>query len=333
MAPRRKVDHKPPESDTDFPCSRRAVLLAVVLRKVPVLFVTAAAVMFLTFLLMHMAPGDALDTYLGQEGATSAEKAEIKAKLGLDQPVYVQFTRYVGRLTRGDLGSIPGKGSVSTIIKRRFAATARLAVAAILISILVGVAAGLISGWRHGSAFDRWTQATLVVFVSAPIFWSGLLAMLVFSWALNVFPAAGSDGLAALVLPAVTLGMRPAALVARVARSSAIDVKYQTYIVAARGRGVSEGTILLKHVLKVIAIPVVTIVGMDFASLLSGAVITETVFSYQGLGQFAVEAISNRWYDAVMAVALVWGIVFVGANFVVDMSYSFLDPRTRKAAA
>lgn len=308
-------------------------MLSLILRKAPALFVTAAAVVLLTFLLIHLAPGDALDNYLGQEGASSAEKAEIMAKLGLDAPLHVQFVRYMERLAKGDLGTIPGKGSVSAIIGRRLAATARLAVAAIIISILVGVLTGLASGWYQGSRFDRAAQVTLVTFVSAPIFWAGLVALLVFSWAFNVFPAAGSEGLAALVLPALTLGLRPAALVARVTRSSVIDVKSQTFILAARGRGVSETKLVLKHVLKVISIPVVTIVGMDFASLLSGAVITETVFSYQGLGQFAVEAISNRWYDAVMAVALVWGIVFVGANFVVDMSYSFLDPRTRKAAA
>ncbi len=120
---------------------------------------------------------------------------------------------------------------------------------------------------------------------------------------------------------------------ARVARANVIEVKTRTFILAARSKGLSEARIALKHVLKVISIPVVTIVGMDFASLLSGAVITETVFSYQGLGAFSVEAIVNRWYDAVMAVALIWGIVFVGANFVVDLSYAALDPRTRKAVA
>jgi peptide/nickel transport system permease protein len=134
------------------------------------------------------------------------------------------------------------------------------------------------------------------------------------------------------VLPAITLGLRPAALVARVARANTIEAKAQAYVLAARARGLSMPAIAFKHILKVISIPIVTIVGMDLASLLSGAVITETVFSYQGLGQFAVEAISNRWYDAVMAVALIWAVLFVVANFVVDLSYGFLDPRTRRAA-
>jgi peptide/nickel transport system permease protein len=308
-------------------------VVSLLLRKIPILIAVSGAVMFLTFFLIHMAPGNPLDDYLGQEGASSTEKAEIKAKLGLDRPLSVQFVLYAERLARGDLGSIPGKGSVSTIIKRRFLATTRLALAAILISVLVGVLAGLLSGWYQGSAFDKTAQVALVTLVSAPIFWSGLIALLVFSWAFNALPAAGSDGLACLILPAVTLGLRPAALIARVARSNVIDVKSQTFVLAARGRGISEGTLLIKHVLKVISIPVVTIVGMDFASLLSGAVITETVFSYQGLGAFAVEAISNRWYDAVMAVALVWGVLFVGANFVVDLSYTALDPRIRRASA
>jgi ABC-type dipeptide/oligopeptide/nickel transport system permease component len=288
--------------------------------------------MFLTFLLIHLAPGDPLEAYLGQEGASDAEKAAIRAHLGLDRPFPVRFGLYLGRLATGDLGTIPGKGAVGGIIRRRFAATARLAAAAIVISVLLGVSVGLLSGWHDGTVFDRLAQAAMAASVSAPIFWSGLVALLVFAWWLNVLPAAGSDSLAHLVLPAITLGMRPAALVARVARANVIEAKGRTFILAAKSRGVTDSTLLFKHILKVISIPIVTIVGMDLASLLSGAVITETVFSYQGLGAFAVEAITNRWYDAVMAVALLWGSLFVAANFVVDLSYSALDPRTRREA-
>lgn len=300
-----------------------------ILRKIPLLLATAAAVAVLTFLLIHLAPGDALDAYLGQEGASSSEKTLIREKLGLDKPVYVRFARYAERLAKGDLGSIPGKGPVAAIIKRRFIATARLALAAILISVTVGVSMGLAAGWHAGTAFDRWAQVALVFLVSTPIFWFGLVVLLIFAWGLNLLPAAGSGGLAHLVLPALTLGLRPAALIARVARANCIEARSELFIIAARARGLSWPAIVFKHILKVISIPIVTIVGMDFASLLSGAVITETVFSYQGLGQFAVEAISNRWYDAVMAVALVWAALFVGANFIVDVSYAALDPRTR----
>lgn len=306
-------------------------MLVTVLRKLPGLAITAAVVVVLTFLLIHLAPGKALDDYFGQEGATAAEQAAVKARMGLDDPLPAQFLSYAGRLARGDLGMIPGKGRVADIIARRLLATARLAVAAILVAIVVGVGMGLMTGWYAGTRFDRVAQAALVFLVSAPIFWFGLVALLVFAWALNLFPAAGSQSLAHLVLPAVTLGLRPAALIARVARANTIEVRGQVYIIAARARGLSTAAIIFKHILKVISIPVVTIVGMDFASLLSGAVITETVFSYQGLGQFAVEAITNRWYDAVMAVALIWAILFVGANFVVDLSYAALDPRTRRA--
>ena len=305
---------------------------SLVLRRLPALLVTAGAVMFLTFLLIHLAPGDPLDAYLGQEGASDAEKATIRAHLGLDEPLPVRFGLYLRRLMSGDLGSIPGKGAVADIIKRRFAATARLAAAAIVISVVVGVAVGLLSGWHDGTVFDRMAQVAMAALVSAPIFWFGLVALLIFAWWLNALPAAGSEGLAHLVLPAVTLGLRPAALVARVARANVIEAKGQTFILAAKSKGLSDSALVLKHILKVIAIPIVTIVGMDFASLLSGAVITETVFSYQGLGAFAVEAITNRWYDAVMAVALLWGVLFVAANFAVDLSYSALDPRTRRAA-
>ena len=286
----------------------------------------------LTFFLVHLAPGDPLDAYLGQEGASAAEKAAIRAKLGLDKPLPARFVNYAVRLASGDLGSIPGKGPVSRILARRFAATARLAAAAILISIAVGITLGLATGWYANSRFDRLAHVILVFLVSAPIFWFGLVLLFLFAWTFNILPAAGSDSIAHLVLPAITLGLRPAALVARVARANTIEAKAQTYVLAARARGVSAPAIAFKHILKVISIPIVTIVGMDLASLLSGAVITETVFSYQGLGQFAVEAISNRWYDAVMAVALIWAVLFVVANFVVDLSYGFLDPRTRRAA-
>jgi peptide/nickel transport system permease protein len=285
----------------------------------------------LTFFLIHLAPGDPLDTYLGQEGASATEKAQIRAQLGLDRPLPVRFVKYLGRLGSGNLGSIPGKGPVSRILARRFAATARLALAAIVLAVALGIPAGLATGWRANSAFDRWAQLALVFLVSTPIFWSGLVALFIFAWALNVLPAAGSDGLARLVMPAAVLALRPAALVARVARANTIEVRAETFVLAARARGLSTAAVVSKHILKVISIPVVTIVGMDFASLLSGAVITETVFSYQGLGQFAVEAITNRWYDAVMAVALIWAGLFVCANFVVDLSYALLDPRTRTA--
>ena len=303
-----------------------------IFRKIPALILTAVCVIPFTFFLIHLAPGDPLDAYLGQEGASATEKALIRDKLGLDKPLPARFVAYLRRLSTGDLGSIPGKGPVARILARRFAATARLALAAIVISIIVGVCAGLLGGWYANSVLDRLLQAVLVFFVSAPIFWFGLVALFLFAWVLNLLPASGSSGFAALVLPAVTLGLRPAALVARVARANTIDARAGAFVLAARARGLSTPAVLFKHVLKVISIPVVTIVGMDFASLLSGAVITETVFSYQGLGLFAVEAISNRWYDAVMAVTLTWVVVFILANFIVDLSYSALDPRIRRPA-
>lgn len=301
----------------------------ILLRKLPGVIATAAVVAVITFLLIHLAPGDPLDAYLGQEGASQAEKAVIREKLGLDKPLNVRFVKYVKRLCAGDLGSIPGKGPVRDIMAHRFAATARLAVAAILLAVVLGVSTGLAGGWHANSLFDKALQCFLLLFVSAPIFWSGLLALLLFSWALNLLPAAGSQTPAHLVLPALVLASRPAALVSRVARANTIEARSQPFVLAAMARGLPNYLIVMKHVLKVVSIPVVTIVGMDFAGLLSGAVITETVFSYQGLGQFAVEAITNRWYDAVMAVAMLWAVIFVCANFLVDVSYSFLDPRVR----
>ncbi len=302
---------------------------SIFLRKIPLLLSTALTVCIFTFFLIHTAPGDRLDSYLGQEGAPPAERDLIRQQLGLDEGVVTQFFCYMGRLSSGDLGSIPGKGNVASILFRRFLATARLALAAIVLSVIVGLTAGLASGWYANTRFDRVVQLIMIFCVSTPIFWFGLVMLAIFAWALNLFPAAGSDGPAYLVLPALTLGLRPAALIARVARANTIDTKGETFVLAAKARGISLPVLLFKHILKVVSIPVVTIVGMDFASLLSGAVITETVFSYQGLGLFAIEAISNRWYDAVMAVALVWAGIFILANFVVDLSYAVLDPRTR----
>jgi peptide/nickel transport system permease protein len=308
-------------------------LYEVIIRKLPSLVATGIVVAVLTFVLIHLAPGDPLDAYLGQEGATAAERATIRTQLGLDKPVHVRLATYTARLVRGDLGSIPGKGPVSDIIVRRFAATARLALMAMAIASSLGILTGLLCGWYANSVFDRVVQAGLVVLVSAPVFWSGLLVLLAFSWFLNILPAAGSGGVSHLIMPALVLASRPAALVARVARANAVEVRSQTFVIAARARGLSLARVIFKHVLRVISIPVVTILGMDFASLLSGAVVTETVFSYQGIGQFAIEAISNRWYDAVMAVAMLCALLFVCANFLVDISYAWLDPRTREQAA
>lgn len=305
----------------------------VIIRRLPSLVATGIVVALLTFFLIHLAPGDPLDAYLGQEGATATERAAIRTQLGLDRPVHLRLAMYASRLVRGDLGLIPGKGPVSRVIARRFAATARLAFAAMAVASAVGIVAGVLCGWYANSAFDRAAQACLVLLVSAPVFWSGLLVLLVFSWTLNVLPAAGSGGAGHLLMPALVLASRPAALVARVARANAVEVRAQTFVTAARARGLSLRRVIFKHVLRAIAIPVVTIIGMDFASLLSGAVVTETVFSYQGIGQFAIEAISNRWYDAVMAVTILCAVLFVCANFLVDISYAWLDPRTREKAA
>ncbi|MDR1021008.1 MAG: ABC transporter permease [Synergistaceae bacterium] len=297
------------------------------LQSIPVVWGVVTAV----FILMAVVPGDPARLMAGQRG-DPATIERIRHDLGLDLPLTQQYTKFIGELIRGDLGmSYRNNERVASAIKTRFVATIRLTMWAMLLAVAIGLTTGIISASRPNSAFDYGAMFVAVSGVSAPVFWVGLLLLLVFAYNLNWIPGigAGNGSWKYLVLPAVTLGVRPAAIIARLTRSCMLEVMSQDYIRTARAKGVKEGVVVIKHALKNAMIPVVTIIGTSVSDLLSGAVLTESIFAWPGLGRLAVEALVNRDFPMIRGVVIVMALTFLVANLIVDISYGFFDPRVR----
>jgi peptide/nickel transport system permease protein len=297
------------------------------LQSIPVVWGVVTAV----FILMAVVPGDPARLMAGQRG-DPATIERIRHDLGLDLPLTQQYTKFIGELIRGDLGmSYRNNERVASAIKTRFVATIRLTVWAMLLAVAIGLTTGIISASRPNSAFDYGAMFVAVSGVSAPVFWVGLLLLLVFAYNLNWIPGigAGNGSWKYLILPAVTLGVRPAAIIARLTRSCMLEVMSQDYIRTARAKGVKEGVVVIKHALKNAMIPVVTIIGTSVSDLLSGAVLTESIFAWPGLGRLAVEALVNRDFPMIRGVVIVMALTFLVANLIVDISYGFFDPRVR----
>ncbi len=305
---------------------RRLVLL------VPVLFGVSVVV----FLVMHLAPGDPAVVMLGPI-ASDEDVRRIRTELGLDQPLHVQYGKWVWNAVQGDLGrSITMKRPVLPEILARFRATLILTFASLLISSILGVAVGVISAVKPYSWFDRASMLLALLGVSMPVFWLGIVLIVIFALKLGWLPAAGmhspgskdlSDLLRHLVLPAVTLAAASIALVARLTRSSMLEVIRQDYIRTARAKGLRERTMIVRHALKNALIPVVTVIGLQVGYLLGGAILTETVFSWPGLGLLMVQAILARDFPIVQGGVLLIGITFVLTNLIVDLCYAYLNPR------
>lgn len=297
------------------------------LHLVPVLLGTS----FLVFLLVHLVPGDPVRVMLQDVG--SPEQVErLRQQLGLDRPMYVQYADFVARAVRGDLGrSIHTRRPVFQEIAFRVPYTVRMAVTATLVAVAMGIVLGSVAATHHLSALDYGTMAVALAGVSLPSFWFGLVLILIFSLHLRWLPPAGADSLLHLILPAITLGSGAAAIIARLTRSSMLEVLRQDYIRTARAKGVADRRLVYRHALKNAMIPVVSIVGLQFASLLGGAVIVETVFGWPGIGRLAVDAIFNRDIPVIQGVVLVAAVIFVLVNLVVDLIYGLLDPRIRYA--
>ena len=306
-------------------------MLNYLLKRLTLVVPTILAVLVLTFFLLR-ASGSPVDEILGEKGGTPEERARLERELGLDRPMLVQFGAYFARLAHGDLGVIASsRSSVAREIARRLPNTLVLATLAMLLAVVVGVASGVVSAMRRNSWLDLVVRFLTFCLISTPVFWFGVCLIFVFAYVLRWLPASatGEWTAASLALPVLTLGLRPAAFIARVTRSAMLDELSLNYVAAARAKGLSEWTVVTRHVLRNIAIPLVTVIGGDLGNLLGGAMITETVFSVNGLGRFAVEAVMNRWYDAVMAVTLLWGVIFVLVNLAIDAAYAAADPRIR----
>ncbi len=295
------------------------------LHTIPVLL----GISFLVFLLVHLVPGDPVRVMLQDTG--SPEQIErMRSQLGLDRPLHVQYASFVVRAAQGDFGrSIHTRRPVAQEIGYRMPHTVRLALAATAVAVTMGVVLGAIAAMHHQSALDYGTMVVALAGVSLPNFWFGLVLILVFSLYLRWLPPAGADTLAHLILPAVTLGTSAAAIIARLTRSSMLEVLRQDYIRTARAKGVPERRMVYRHALRNAMIPVLSMVGLQFAGLLGGAVIVETVFGWPGIGRLAVDAIFTRDIPVIQAVVLVAAVIFVFVNLLVDVLYGLVDPRIR----
>ena len=307
----------------------RRLLLAV-----PVLF----GVSLLVFAVMHLAPGDPAAIMLGAQ-ATREDVTRLHRELGLDRPLPVQYARWLGRVVRGDLGrSIPLGREVLPEVLTRFRATLILTGGALLVAIVIGVPAGIASATRQYSWLDRVSMGIAVTGVSLPVFWTGIMLIILFSLTLRWLPSAGmfspyggdlADLLWHLILPAVTLGTASAAALARMTRSSVLEIVRQDFVRSARAKGLAERAVIGRHVLKNAVNPVVTVLGIQVGTLLGGAILTETVFSWPGLGSMMVRAIQARDYPLVQGGVLLIATTFVGVNLLVDLLYAVFDPRIR----
>jgi peptide/nickel transport system permease protein len=302
-----------------------------VLRRVAWTVPVLLAVSLLVFLILSAVPGDAASAIAGTD-ATGQDIDAIRHNLGLDRPLPVQFAGFVLGAVQGDLGtSFRTKRAVTAEIGDRLWPTAELALSALAFAVVVGLGVGVLAAVRPYSLLDYVTTVLALTGVSMPIFWLGLMLMLLFSVQLGWLPTTGNGSIQQLILPAVTLGSASAAIIARMTRSSMLEVLRQDYVVTARAKGLPEGAVVLRHALRNAMIPTVTVVGLQFGYLLGGSVLTETVFARAGLGTLLVDAIRARDFPIVQGTILFLATVFVVVNLLVDLTYGWLDPRIRHA--
>ena len=281
----------------------------------------------LVFAIVRLIPGDPARLLAG-DFATDQIVDELRQRWRLNDPLPVQYAVYVGGVLRGDLGrSITTSTPVRPELVERFLRTLELAVAGVVLAAVIGGAAGIVSAVRRSSLTDYVATALALTGISTPIFWSGLLLILLFSVRLEWLPAGGTGSLRHLVLPALSLGLFGAGVLARQTRSGMLEVLGQDFVRTARAKGLPERSVVVKHALKNALIPVVTVLGDQFGRVLGGAILTETVFAWPGMGRYLIEAISQRDYPAVQGAMLVFAAAVVAVNLLVDLSYGLLDPR------
>jgi peptide/nickel transport system permease protein len=330
-------------------------MLAHIIRRILLLFPTLLGISIIIFLMMHITPGDPAELLLGERATEPALEA-LREHLGLNEPLYVQYGMFLKRLMKGDLGeTIWTRQKVWIEVKQRFPATIELSIAAMLISSVLGVILGIISATKQYSLFDYLSMLGALVGVSMPIFWLGLVLMLIFSLNLGWFPMSGrlsvgidldpitnfyildalltknwpafKDALWHITLPAFTLSTIPMAIVARMTRSSMLEVLRQDYIKTARAKGLSPGIVVMKHALRNALIPVITVIGLMFGILMAGAILTETIFAWPGVGKWLYDAVLQRDYMVIQGGTLFVATIFVIINLVVDILYAVINPR------
>jgi len=296
----------------------RRLLLAV-----PTLF----GVLVVAFLLLYVAPGDPVTAMIG-ERADSTTIARLRAELKLDDPLYVRFGHYVGNILRGDLGrSYITNRPITSDIVERFPKTLQLAAAAMLFAAFTGITLGILSARHPGGWADRLALGVAYLGISFPVYWVGLLLILLFAVTLQWLPPSGYGGWKFMILPAAALGMRSIAFLARVTRSAMLDALGADYVRTARAKGLNERSVTLRHALRNAMIPIITVLGLDFGAYLTGSILTETVFSWPGLGRYVVQAIARRDLPAIQGAVLFLSAVFVLVNLLADIAYAKTDPR------
>jgi ABC-type dipeptide/oligopeptide/nickel transport system permease component len=295
------------------------------LQAIPVLL----GVIIITFVLMYIIPGDPVVSMVGERYSEETVQ-QLRQELHLDDPLPLQFLRYVGNVLQGNFGNsfITGE-PVAALIIEKFPNTMMLAITAMFFAILIGLTAGIMSSVHPGSFMDRGIMVLALAGISAPVFWVGLILVLVVGVMLQWLPPTGFGGMEYLILPALTLGLRSAAYLARLTRATMLDVLSHDYIRTARSKGLPEWKVFIKHAFPNTLIPVITIIGTDFGSYLSGAVLTESIFGWPGIGRLALEAIMKRDFPVIQGTVLFMAIMFVLMNVLVDLLYGVVDPRIR----
>ena len=301
----------------------------VYLRQIVQAAIVLLNVSLVVFVLVRIVPGDPARLMLGMEASEDAVQA-ARAQFGFDRPLYVQYAQFVGGALRGDLGqSVRFRRPVGDLLRESFPATLELALAATVIALLLAVPAGIYAAVHRDGVLDRLLMAGALIGQAMPIFWLGIMLITLFSVKLGWLPTSGRGSLAQLIMPSVTLSTYVMALLARLTRSNMLDVLREQYVRTARAKGLRETVIVHKHALMSAALPIVTVLGLQVGALLSGAVVTETVFNWPGIGTLALRAIQQRDYPVVQGVVLVSAALFVLINGMVDMAYRYLDPRVR----
>lgn len=303
-----------------------AYTLKRLLALIPVLF----GVSLLVFASLYLTPGDPLSAVLGEAVVSKEQMDLLREQYGFDDPLYVQYLRFAGRALQGDLGrSLRYNQPVLQQIRDQLPATVQLTLAAMAFAVLLGVSLGVLAAIYHNTWVDFAAMVVALAGISIPTFWSGLILLLVFALELGWLPATGTEGWQRLVMPGFALGYGAAAIIARLTRSSMLEVLRQSYVITAHAKGLPRRVVILRHTLKNALIPVITIVGLQFGNLLAGAVVVETVFSRQGIGRLLVDAILSKDFPTVQGTVLLVAVIYVVINLIVDLSYAVVDPRIR----
>lgn len=301
-------------------------ILRRIAQAVPVLF----GITLFSFLMVHLIPGDPVQALAGDKPVSPERAEQLRIQYGLNEPLWKQYRDYMGNLLQGDLGSgLHSNRPVSDSIREALWPTLQLTLAGLAVALVFGITLGILAAIFHNSWLDSTAMLIALLGVSMPSFYLGLLLLFAFSFHFHLFPATGLGGWKHLVLPALTVGFASSAYIARLVRSSMLDTLNQDYVVTARAKGLVERAVVIRHALKNALIPAVTFFGIQLAGLLTGAVVTENVFSRPGLGRLAVTAIGNRDIPLIQGTVLIAAVIYLVVSLIVDLSYGFLDPRIR----